>query len=243
MCALYCVVQSIVLLHDIMTRPFSSSLSFAQRRVLDAVVRRERLRQPNFVSDLVSDLGLRAESSLAPTLKRMERLGVVEIQGGGVKGRQRLVVSTEEGRLLCSGAHSKITAFPQAAPSLLLLPILGAIPAGPLEEVIAGEIKLLGVKNAALISALTVRKFMKNSDNYSYLTELPVSSLTEEKRERLVTEAALKRKELADLEGKTIGQLWSEDLNALALAIERSVASQVQPVATPKVTKKRSAKK
>jgi DNA-binding MarR family transcriptional regulator len=106
MCALYCVVQSIVLLHDIMTRPFSSSLSFAQRRVLDAVVRRERLRQPNFVSDLVSDLGLRAESSLAPTLKRMERLGVVEIQGGGVKGRQRLVVSTEEGRLLCSGAHT-----------------------------------------------------------------------------------------------------------------------------------------
>ena len=139
MCALYCVVQSIVLLHDIMTRPFSSSLSFAQRRVLDAVVRRERLRQPNFVSDLVSDLGLRAESSLAPTLKRMERLGVVEIQGGGVKGRQRLVVSTEEGRLLCSGAHSKITAFPQTAPSLLLLPILGAIPAGPLEEVIASE--------------------------------------------------------------------------------------------------------
>ena len=112
-----------------------------------------------------------------------------------------------------------------------------------IEEVIAGEIKLLGVKSAALISALASRKFMKNLDNYSYLTELPVSSLTDEKRERLVAEAALKRKELADLEGKTIGQLWTEDLNALASAIEQSVATQVQPVAAPKVTKKRSAKK
>ena len=92
--------NSVVLLHDSMPRPTSSILSTSQHRILDCVLRRELLRKPNFISDLVADLGLRNESSLTPTLKRMERLGVLEIQGGGTKGRQRLIVSTEKGRLL-----------------------------------------------------------------------------------------------------------------------------------------------
>jgi len=112
-----------------------------------------------------------------------------------------------------------------------------------IEEVIAGEIKLLGVKSAALIDTLASRKFMVSSENYSYLTELPVSSLTEEKRERLSAEAAARRKELAGLESKTIGQLWTEDLNALSAAIDVSLAPQAQPVPTTKAAKKRSAKK
>lgn len=126
-----------------MARPTSSTLSPAQRRVLDAVLKRERLQLPNFVSDLVAELALRAESSLGPTLQRMARLGVILLQGGGARGRQRLVVATPKGRLLCGlseenslGAISHRT-MADAPAAVRLLPLLGSIPAGPLTEVIA----------------------------------------------------------------------------------------------------------
>lgn len=114
---------------------------------MDAVVRREFLRQPNFVSDLVAELGLKAESSITRSLQRMERLGVIEIQGGGARGRQRLVVSTEKGRRLSALREPKFAVFPNTALSdVRFLPVLGAIPAGPLEEVIAsGEVESVGV--------------------------------------------------------------------------------------------------
>jgi repressor LexA len=150
-----------------MPRPLLSSLSPAQRRILDTVLRREWARQPNFISELLQELGLKTQSGLGPTLRRMERLGVIEIQGGGVRGRQRLVVSTPKGRLLAQqgptrpGPYGSGRGFdgesnvvesngdgdepagvawpPQQTPYPYVrqLPILGAIPAGPLEEVIA----------------------------------------------------------------------------------------------------------
>jgi len=115
------------------------TLSEAQRRVLDVVVRRERVQEPNFISELVSELGMKAESSLAPTLQRMVRLGVILIQGGGIKGRQRLVLSTEKGRLFCDtdGRFERSKPRHYVGFTARLLPLLGAIPAGPLDEVIA----------------------------------------------------------------------------------------------------------
>jgi repressor LexA len=65
-----------------MARPPSTSLT-AQKRVLDVVLRREHLALPNFISDLVGELSLKAESSLGPTLQRMVRVGVILLQGGG----------------------------------------------------------------------------------------------------------------------------------------------------------------
>jgi SOS-response transcriptional repressor LexA len=161
-----------------MPRPPLTSLSPAQRRILDAVLRRESARKPNFISDLLQELGLKTQSGLGPTLLRMERLGVIEIQGGGVRGRQRLVVSTPKGRLLSmhpekqkepeatgewseEGLFSPLSSFsspslspargpwsPQQTPYPYIrhLPILGAIPAGPLEEVIAqNDVESVGV--------------------------------------------------------------------------------------------------
>jgi repressor LexA len=151
-----------------MSRPPLSSLSAAQRRVLHAVLRREAQRKPNFISDLLQELGLKTQSSLGPTLQRMERLGVLEIQGGGARGRQRLVVSTTKGRLLAAadpgadsrGGHGALSGALSGAstpdhpafwggatpyPYLRQLPVLGAIPAGPLEEVMAqGEVEWVG---------------------------------------------------------------------------------------------------
>ncbi len=72
--------------------------------------------------DLVRELNLAGESSLAPTLRLMERNGYVTMQGGGAQGRSRLVRLTAKGRL---------------ALSLGGLPLLGSIPAGPLSEALA----------------------------------------------------------------------------------------------------------
>ena len=139
-----------------MARPPSTSLTPAQRRVLNTVLKREGLQLPNFVSDLVAELSLKAESSLGPTLQRMARLGVILLQGGGIQGRQRLVVATHKGRLLSSLAagatlenengrdspqesflHTHL--FSHAPPRPSILPLLGTIPAGPLEEVITQQ--------------------------------------------------------------------------------------------------------
>ena len=124
-----------------MSRLPLTTLSDSQRRVLNVVVRRERVQEPNFISELVAELGMKAESSLAPTLQRMVRLGVILIQGGGIRGRQRLVLSTEKGRLLCDAdiGFERSGRWRAAGVSGRLLPLLGSIPAGPLDEVIARD--------------------------------------------------------------------------------------------------------
>lgn len=104
-----------------MSRPISTRLSDAQRRLLRAVGRLETRGDPAFVMDVVKALQLRGESSVTRTLNRMERNGFITLKGGG-RGRSRVVCLTSRGRL-------------EAA--LGGLPLLGSISAGPLEEAIA----------------------------------------------------------------------------------------------------------
>jgi repressor LexA len=104
-----------------MPRPTSTALTEPQRKVLRAVARFESQGEPAFLMEVVGALKLKGESSLAPTLKRMERNGFLVLRGGG-QGRSRLVRLTARGRM-------------EAA--LGGLPLLGMIPAGPLEEAIA----------------------------------------------------------------------------------------------------------
>jgi repressor LexA len=104
-----------------MPRPISTALSDAHRNVLRAIARFEGRGEPAFLMDLVEALKLKGESSLAPTLQRMARNGLVALKGGG-QGRSRIVRLTLRGRL-------------EAA--LGGLPLLGSIPAGPLEEAVA----------------------------------------------------------------------------------------------------------
>jgi repressor LexA len=110
------MVENVVKLHDM------KALSSVHRRIAKEVLAFERSKEPSFVPDLVRRLGYAAESSLTATLRIMERNGFLVIQGGGEKGRSRLVRLTAKARLaLGAGA----------------IPILGAIPAGPLEEAVA----------------------------------------------------------------------------------------------------------
>lgn len=72
------------------------------------------------VRELAERMGLAGESSLTPTLLRLEGLGYIEIQGG-VRGKQRMITLTGAGK---------------AAIGMGGLPVLGHIPAGPLSEAI-----------------------------------------------------------------------------------------------------------
>ncbi len=105
-----------------MTRSKNTLLSAAQKRILDALLQMESQGRPGFISDLVATLELRAESSITPTLERMVRNGFLILSGGGTKGRQRLAQISPKGKLQLGVGF---------------LPLLGQIPAGPLEEAIA----------------------------------------------------------------------------------------------------------
>jgi repressor LexA len=90
-------------------------------RIAKTLLAWEQRGEPGFVPDLVRTLGYAAESSLTPTLRVMERDGVITIKGGGARGRSRMVTLTPRGRLALGAAG---------------LPVLGAIPAGPLAEAV-----------------------------------------------------------------------------------------------------------
>jgi repressor LexA len=120
-------LASIVILHDM-----RSALSPVHRRIAEAVWSFEQRQEPPFVSDLVRRLGYAAESSLTATLRIMERNGFLVIRGGGEKGRSRVVRLTAKARFEL-GADG--------------IPLLGAIPAGPLEEAFAQADEIIGLAN------------------------------------------------------------------------------------------------
>ena len=117
-----------------MARPISHDLTLVQQRVAQALADFARLERPALVTDLVKSLKLAGESSLTPTLQKMQRNGFVDVQRAGLQGRARVV------RLTAKGRH---------ALGIGGLPLLGVIPAGPLSEAVAqaGEI----VEDAALL--------------------------------------------------------------------------------------------
>jgi len=118
-----------------MPRRLENFLSAAQRLIF-AIAEFENRGEPAFVMDLVKALRLKGESSVVPTLRRMERKGFVKIKGGG-RGRSRILHLTQRGRFAAAVGG---------------IPVLGTIPAGPLEEAVAqtdvllDERKLLPVK-------------------------------------------------------------------------------------------------
>jgi len=111
------ILPRVVEYHDMVDR-----LTDAQRRIVRVVERMERAGEPAFVPDLVQSLGLAAESSITPTLRLLEKHGVLSMHGGGSRGRSRVVRLTPRARY---------------GVGLGGLPLLGTIPAGPLSEALA----------------------------------------------------------------------------------------------------------
>jgi len=88
----------------------------------------ERRGEPAVVADLVRRLGYAAESGLVPTLRILERKGVLSIHGGGARGRARVVRLSTQGKF---------------AVGMGGIPLLGTIPAGPLSEALAQPEEIL----------------------------------------------------------------------------------------------------
>jgi repressor LexA len=107
-------------------------LTEAQFRVARILARWEHQRRPAFVSDLVAEMGLPAESSVTDTLQRMKRNEFIEILGGGAKGRSRMVRLTAKGRYAVGSGG---------------LPVLGEVPAGPLAEALAEPMSIVEEDN------------------------------------------------------------------------------------------------
>jgi repressor LexA len=105
-----------------MPRPIRHDLTDVQKRVARALAEFARQDRPAFVADLVQTLRLAGESSLTPTLLKMQRNGFVDVQRSGVQGRARIVTLTRKGRRVLG---------------LGGVPLLGSIPAGPVSEAIA----------------------------------------------------------------------------------------------------------
>ncbi len=101
----------------------------SQQRILEAIAEFDRKGEPVLVPQLVRRLGLAAESSLTQTLGILERKGAIRVRGGGVKGRPRVVTLAPAGR---------------RAVGMGGLPLLGAIPAGPLSEAVEHAEQVLG---------------------------------------------------------------------------------------------------
>lgn len=104
-----------------MGRPLASDLTPAHRRILDALGMLSEIRGYSTIADLVQELHLAGDTSLNATLKIMERNGFVDVQGGGKRGRRRIVSLTNRGK---------------QSLGLGGLRVLGNIPAGPLADVL-----------------------------------------------------------------------------------------------------------
>lgn len=98
-----------------------AKLTNTHLRILRTIAQYLELGKTPSISDLVSDLALAGDTSLTPTLKIMQRNGFIEMHGGGKRGCRWLIT---------------LSLYGKTAIGVGCLPVLGAIPAGPLSEVI-----------------------------------------------------------------------------------------------------------
>lgn len=111
-----------------MPRLPNRDLSSSQHRIARELAEFARREVPAFVPDLAKALRLAGESSLTPTLRKMQRNGFVEVLFEGLRGRSRIVRLTANGR---------------RALGIGGLAVLGSIPAGPISEAIGQADEIL----------------------------------------------------------------------------------------------------
>ncbi len=101
------------------------ALSEKRSRLLHLIGSYQHSGRFPLVRELAQELGLAGESSLSAMLRSLERDGYLTKHGGGNERRHRIYTLTPKGE----------TAVPEVL-GRLRLPVLGAIPAGPLMEAV-----------------------------------------------------------------------------------------------------------
>ena len=88
-----------------------------------------------------------------------------------------------------------------------------------IDKIVSGEIKIQNISYRDLISLLEEKGFFRGSDNFEYLTNMKLFSLTKEKKEELEKFTALKEEQYADICEKDPSSMWIEELEKLRAAL------------------------
>ncbi len=105
-----------------MSRPITTEPTETHIKVLRTIATMIKNGCLPTIAELCATLSLKGASSINRTLSLMQRLGLIEYDGGGKRGKRKVV---------------KLTSAGKTASGQLGIPLLGAINAGPLEEALA----------------------------------------------------------------------------------------------------------
>lgn len=86
-------------------------------------------------------------------------------------------------------------------------------------SIIDGSMRIMNVPKAELEAELTAQEYPLMNDSYEYLTKLPLSSLTKERKQTMETETKNKETVLETLRNTTDRDLWKQELGASALSV------------------------
>lgn len=91
-----------------------------------------------------------------------------------------------------------------------------------IQEIIGGDLKVMGVSRSLIEDQLKTSGYMKHPEegSYDYLLKMPVYSFTKEKYEELLGLVAARKKTLEDYENKDEKALWLEELDALSASYD-----------------------
>jgi len=82
-------------------------------------------------------------------------------------------------------------------------------------DVIENNIQIMNIKLHLIEEQLTTKNYIKINDNYNYLLQMPISQLTNEKKEKLESEVAKLNDDIIKLKNTSIINIWYDELNEL----------------------------
>jgi DNA topoisomerase-2 len=94
-------------------------------------------------------------------------------------------------------------------------------------EIIEGTLIVQNIKKADVDANLEESEYPTQNDSYDYLTRMPISSLTLEKKEEWVKEAEQRLIELERVKAMTIREMWAEDLIVFEKAYETYLKARI----------------
>lgn len=84
-----------------------------------------------------------------------------------------------------------------------------------IDDIVSERLGVMNVKRDVIIEYLREHDFPTNDDSYDYLIKMPIHNLTYEKKKELEKESSDKHNTLQDIRGRSLHQMWTEDLDAL----------------------------
>lgn len=89
-----------------------------------------------------------------------------------------------------------------------------------IEEVISNTLVIVRRPSEDIYNEMTEKGYHKKENSYEYLLSMSISSLTQEKLEKLREEAKKKKAEYLSLKEKTIEELWISDIDEFLAALD-----------------------